>query len=585
MNGLQRHRLHGVAYPQRAVHSNYEHAVYRLSRAHPLGPFTAAPPHAVPHSGHNVPCYDLYRGAAPRPQHLPPPSASVASTANTTTNGTAAASASTTATATAPASSSATAPSSSRPPQGVPWQEAVAPQQAPLRAAEMKQQSQPPQEPPQSTRRGAEHFPKAHLCGRYEFERYLGHGSYGHVCVARVCLAQHKYERVAIKKVPHVFRNLTDAKRLLRELVILRTVKSHEAIITLIDILPPTDIENFDSLYLVFEFVDTDLSQLINSPQNFEKLHAQYIVYQILLGLQYLHSANIVHRDLKPANILVNENVSTKICDFGLARGITENLRPSNVVPRSHQKIRIKLPFDERQQQQQQQASRRQRARDSRRQNGMVDARSKWSRQLTKHVVTRWYRAPEVILFSQRREYMTAIDMWSVGCILSELLMMVGDGGRVEQRSPLFPGRSCFPLSARDPEAYKDSLDQLNCIFSVIGTPTHDEVAKVRDHEARAYLEKLVKSSFQKPMDLSRKFPKASKQELDLLRRLLQFDVEKRMTVDEALSHPFLEDVRDLQAEVRHKKVVFNFEDVTLDMHTIYELIVDEICHYNPFLL
>jgi len=423
-------------------------------------------------------------------------------------------------------------------------------------------------------KRGSVHFPKSDLGGKYEFVRYLGHGSYGHVCEARSLLPESKYEKVAIKKVPHVFRNLTDAKRLLRELVILRTVKTHEAIITLIDILPPDDIENFDVLYLVFEFVDTDLSKLINSPQNFQKLHAQYIIYQILLGLQYLHSANIVHRDLKPANILVNENVSTKICDFGLARGITENIEASNPASKSHSKIQIKRVFDN------DLASKTSKSKS----NGLPATKTQQGmhRQLTKHVVTRWYRAPEVILFSQRRDYLNAIDMWSVGCILSELLTMVGDNGDFRRRSPLFPGRSCFPLSARDPEAYKDEWDQLNCIFSVIGTPTREEIAKVRDHEARAYLEKLSRSSFQKPMDLTAKFPKASKQELDLLRRLLQFDVEKRITVAQALSHPYLEDVRDHKAEVRHKKVLFSFEDVSLDMHTIYELIVDEICNYNP---
>lgn len=419
---------------------------------------------------------------------------------------------------------------------------------------------------------GACHFPDSDLMGRYQFVRYLGHGSYGHVCEARALIPQFASERVAIKKVSNVFKNRIDAKRLLREMVILRTVKSHEAIISLIDILPPKDMEKFDTLYLVFEFVDTDLSQLLLSPQHFQKLHAQFIIYQILLGLQYLHSANIVHRDLKPANILVNENVSTKICDFGLARGITENMKRSKLEPTSRSKIEVQRKFkiDES---------------NKSTETGNVERDSAYSRQLTKHVVTRWYRAPEVILFSQQREYLTAIDMWSVGCILSELLMMVEDNGNVEKRMPLFPGRSCFPLSAKQPDAYKDRMDQLNCIFSVIGTPTKEEIAKIKDKEARSYLEKLAESSHQKPMDLTQKFKKASKQELDLLRRLLQFDVEKRITVDQALSHPFLEDVRDLQAEVRHQKVLFSFEDVRIDMQTIYRLIVDEIAHYNPNLM
>jgi len=426
--------------------------------------------------------------------------------------------------------------------------------------------------------KGAVHFPDSDLCSRYEFVRYLGHGSYGHVCEARSLMAPTKNERVAIKKVPNIFRNIIDAKRLLRELVILRTVREHEAIISLIDILPPARIEDFDTLYLVFEFVDTDLSQLIHSPQHFSKLHAQYIIYQMLLGLKYLHSANIVHRDLKPANILVNENVSTKICDLGLARGITKNIKQCRPEPKCRQKLRGLQP-------------KKQNANTNANANGNANAHSEASngngfcRQLTKHVVTRWYRAPEVILFSQRREYLSAIDMWSVGCILSELLMMVGDGGDFKSRTPLFPGRSCFPLSARDPSAYKDRWDQLNCIFSVIGTPSPEEIAKIGDEQARAYLTKLARQELKEPIDLAKKFSHASKQELDLLRRLLQFDVEKRLTVDQALSHPFLEDVRDQQAERRHPPVQFSFEDVQLDMQTIYLLIVDEICKYNPHLL
>jgi len=413
-------------------------------------------------------------------------------------------------------------------------------------------------------KRGEIHFPKSDLCNKYEFVRYLGHGSYGHVAECVSLSNEHKFERVAIKKVPNVFRNVQDAKRLLREMVILRTMREHEAIIGLIDILPPADIENFDTLYLVFEFVDTDLEKLIQSPQNFQRLHAQYVIYQILLGIKFMHSAGIVHRDLKPANILVNENVSTKICDFGLARGIAENLIECKPMPKCEDKFEIKRLFKETKQM-------------------AKEKNVQMQRQLTKHVVTRWYRAPEVILFSQRREHLAAIDMWSVGCIFSELMMMIGDDAKhFRQRKALFPGRSCFPLSARDPEAYKDSFDQLNCIFSVIGTPSAESIGKVKDAQAKAYLEKLASGSFQKPMDLKLKFENASDDELDLLKRLLEFDVEKRITVDEALSHPFLAKVRDLHAERRHAKVVYDFEDVSLDISTIYKLIVDEICEYNP---
>jgi len=112
---------------------------------------------------------------------------------------------------------------------------------------------------------------------------------------------------------------------LLRELRILRILQNHEAIVTLFDILPPLDCNQFKHLTLIFEFVDADLGKIFRTNQFFSTLHVQYMLYQILLGLKYMHSAGIVHRDLKPANILINEDCTIKICDYGLARGFNED--------------------------------------------------------------------------------------------------------------------------------------------------------------------------------------------------------------------------------------------------------------------
>ena len=156
-------------------------------------------------------------------------------------------------------------------------------------------------------------------------------------------------------------------------------------------------------------------------------------------------------------------------------------------------------------------------------------------------MVTRWYRAPEVILLQQKREHLRAIDMWSIGCIFAELLQMQKENCEsVNERTPIFPGDSCFPLSGSDPFALNDRMDQLNVIFKVIGTPTPEEIEKVLDLRAKKWLFSIHKKT---PTHLKKLFPGTDEETLSLLRGLLQFDVQKRINVDEALAHPFLRDV------------------------------------------
>jgi len=181
----------------------------------------------------------------------------------------------------------------------------------------------------------ARHFTKEELMGRYEPIRELGRGSYGVVYEGK-SLCNNKFgikvdAKVAIKKVRRVFHTEMDAKRLLRELRILRILRNHEAIVTLYDILPPLDPKHFKHLTLIFEFVDADLNKIFRTNQFFTTLHVQYMLYQILLGLKYMHSSHCVHRDLKPANVLINEDCTIKICDFGLARGFNEEVDVTDI--------------------------------------------------------------------------------------------------------------------------------------------------------------------------------------------------------------------------------------------------------------
>jgi len=224
----------------------------------------------------------------------------------------------------------------------------------------------------------------------------------------------------------------------------------------------------------------------------------------------------------------------------------------------------------------------------------------KWhlkKKELTRHVVTRWYRAPEVILLQQTRKHVAAVDMWSAGCIFYELLQMSYKCcPDFDERGPLFPGDSSFPLSpyraSKGPlanpsnnfgENFASRYDQLKVIFRCIGSPTKEEIMKIPDTKARFYLYELPHNEGKPWEQLLGKAcdPLA----MDLISKLLAFDVEKRITVEQAIEHPYFERVREPLLEKVRKPIQFEFEDLKLEKDTMKAFILEEICHYNPDVL
>lgn len=174
----------------------------------------------------------------------------------------------------------------------------------------------------------------------YEFLSFLGQGSYGKVFKAR---HRKSGKECAIKQIQGIFFSNYEAKKILREIHILRKLTSQKQNIftaKLLDvIIPPSETraENddrhdlpFDSIFLVQECFGQDLSQLIrNSDKIFlSEDHILVIIYNILCGLQFMHSAQVVHRDIKPSNILLNSDSNVRICDLGLAKSLSNQSEP-----------------------------------------------------------------------------------------------------------------------------------------------------------------------------------------------------------------------------------------------------------------
>jgi mitogen-activated protein kinase 1/3 len=140
---------------------------------------------------------------------------------------------------------------------------------------------------------------------RYKLIRPIGHGAYGVVISAH---DEKSNKNVAIKKIRRAFDDRVDAKRILREIKLMKRLE-HENVIRIIDLIPPPpNAEEFEDVYIVQELMETDLHRIIHSRQSLTIDHVQYFIYQILRGLKFIHSSNVLHRDLKPYNLLLNSN-------------------------------------------------------------------------------------------------------------------------------------------------------------------------------------------------------------------------------------------------------------------------------------
>ncbi|CAG5096023.1 Similar to p38b: Mitogen-activated protein kinase p38b (Drosophila melanogaster) [Cotesia congregata] len=341
---------------------------------------------------------------------------------------------------------------------------------------------------------------------RYQMLTPVGSGAYGQVSAVDTVSNQ----KVAIKKLARPFQSAVHAKRTYRELRMLKHM-NHENVIGLLDVFhPSTSLEDFQQLYLVTHLMGADLNNIVRT-QKLSDDHVQFLVYQILRGLKYIHSAGIIHRDLKPSNIAVNEDCELKILDFGLARP-TEN-------------------------------------------------------EMTGYVATRWYRAPEIML--NWMHYNQTVDIWSVGCIMAELLT-----GRT-----LFPGTDQIYQEFCSGALATADIHQLNLIMEVLGTPRDEFMLKISSESAKNYIQSLPPL---KKKNFKEVFRGANPLAINLLELMLELDAEKRITAEQALAHPYLAQYADPTDEPLSLPYDQSFEDMELPVEKWKELIYHEAVNFVP---
>ena len=178
-------------------------------------------------------------------------------------------------------------------------------------------------------------------------------------------------------------------------------------------------------------------------------------------------------------------------------------------------------------------------------------------------------------------------DVWSIGAIFAELLQMQRcNKPDPTRRGPIFPGDSSLPMCIPDePVCYASRVDQMQVMIDIIGSPDESEIAKFTNEKARKYLRYLPK---RKPKKLKRMFLGSDKHvTLDLLAKLLKFDVDKRITVDQALKHPYLKSVRGCvdreygdNGELRDE--LKGYEERYLSKEIVRLWILREVLRYNP---
>jgi len=357
----------------------------------------------------------------------------------------------------------------------------------------------------------------------YERLEQIGEGTYGQVYRA-VCRDTNQI--VALKKMRiHHGGYWGMPLQLIREIKILKKLH-HPSLLQMIEVVTSKGVEHLDdddpvttvssnkhkdkvvdiregykgNLFLVLEYVSHDLTGLLDIAYQFTEVQVKCIFRQLLQALQYMHAHKYVHRDIKSSNILLNDSFELKLADFGLARSVEPTILDQMHDHQHHN-----------------------------RSNNNNNSSSSTQQDLTNKVITLWYRPPEILVGTV--QYTAAVDVWSAGCILAELVL----------GKPLFAG--------------KTEVDQLQMIVELLGTPSQDtwdylsslKKAKPSTNSSATSSSTTPDTTLlnlaaagRRPSKLREKYShKIPATTLNLLEKLLEWDPRKRLTAANALDNRY----------------------------------------------
>ena len=295
--------------------------------------------------------------------------------------------------------------------------------------------------------------------GKFTAISIIGKGTFGIVYRAKKDQSE---DILAIKRV------FQDKRYHNRELEILKEL-NHPNIIRLKHYFYTKDEKKETEVYLncVTDYLPQTLSRILSinyqSRKQLDPFIAKLYAYQMLLSIKYIHSIGITHRDIKPQNILVDQKINIiKLCDFGSAKKLIKGQKS------------------------------------------------------LAYICSRYYRAPELIFGSTN--YDSQIDVWSMGCVIAELVL-----GR-----PLFPGSS--------------PSDQLVEIIKILGTPTKEDILSMNPQFQEQKFPAIKPTPWEKVFR-NRKIPKHF---IDLISKLLVFNPTVRLTAQKALGHTYFDEIRKM---------------------------------------